>query len=180
VRLGTNKSIDLDFRILAATNRDLKSMVVAGSFREDLLYRLNTVEMTLPSLVERMEDVPLLANHFLVRFGQKYQKNQLEIPTPVMSSLLQYAWPGNVRELQHAIERAVIMSDGNTLTEQDFGLGRENQAGAFAFERLNLEKIEEWAIRRAIAKHGGNISHAAEELGLSRGALYRRMETYGI
>lgn len=180
VRLGTNLSIDLDVRILAATNRDIKSMVATGAFREDLLYRLNTVEMTLPSLFERMEDVPLLANHFLTRFAQKYQKPKLEIPTPVMASLLQYAWPGNVRELQHSIERAVIMSDGNTLTEQDFGLGRENQAGTFAFDRLNLEKIEEWAIRRAIAKHGGNISHAAEELGLSRGALYRRMETYGI
>ena len=155
-------------------------MVASGTFREDLLYRLNTVEMTLPSLFERIEDLPLLANHFLVRFGQKYQKSQLQIPMPVMAALQQYAWPGNVRELQHAIERAVIMSDGNALTEQDFGIGRESQAGTFAFEKLNLEKIEEWAIRRAIAKHGGNISHAADELGLSRGALYRRMETYGI
>lgn len=180
VRLGTNQPIDLDVRILAATNRDLKSMVNAGTFREDLLYRLNTVEITLPSLFERMEDLPLLVNHFLARFGQKYQKKQLEVPSTVMASLLQYNWPGNVRELQHAIERAVIMSDGNTLSEQDFGIGRERASGAFAFERLNLEKIEEWAIRKAIAKHGGNISHAAEELGLSRGALYRRMESYGI
>jgi len=180
VRLGTNESIDLDIRILAATNRDLKSMVGAGMFREDLLYRLNTVEMTLPSLFERIEDVPVLANHFLTRFAQKYQKKDLQISADVMSSLLQYAWPGNVRELQHTIERAVIMSDGNSLAAQDFGLGRDGAAGTFAFERLNLEKIEEWAIRKAIAKHGGNISHAAEELGLSRGALYRRMETYGI
>ncbi|MGC3942999.1 MAG: sigma-54 dependent transcriptional regulator [Chryseolinea sp.] len=180
VRLGTNLPIDLDVRILTATNRDLRAMVAAGTFREDLLYRLNTVELTLPALLERMDDLPLLANHFLSRFGQKYHKPQIEIPVAVMSSLMQYAWPGNVRELQHAIERAVIMSDGNRLSEQDFGLGRENQGGAFAFEKLNLEKIEEWAIRKAIAKHGGNISHAAEELGLSRGALYRRMETYGI
>lgn len=180
VRLGTNQPIDVDVRILAATNRDLKSMVVAGTFREDLLYRLNTVELTLPALFERMEDLPLLANHFLSRFAQKYQKPSLEIPAPVMTALQQYAWPGNVRELQHAIERAVIMSEGTALTEHDFGLGREGQAAAFAFERLNLEKIEAWAIRKAIAKHGGNISHAAEELGLSRGALYRRMEAYGI
>ncbi|MEJ1237003.1 sigma-54 dependent transcriptional regulator [Chryseolinea sp. T2] len=180
VRLGTNLPIDLDVRILAATNRDLRAMVAAGTFREDLLYRLNTVELTLPALFERMEDLPLLANHFLARFGQKYHKSQLELPVEVMNSLMQYSWPGNIRELQHAIERAVIMSDGNKLSDQDFGLGRENQGGAFTFERLNLERIEEWAIRKAIAKHGGNISHAAEELGLSRGALYRRMETYGI
>lgn len=180
VRLGTNQPIDVDVRILAATNRDLKSMVAAGTFREDLLYRLNTVELTLPALFERMEDLPLLANHFLGRFAHKYQKPSLEIPATVMTALQQYAWPGNVRELQHAVERAVIMSEGFVLTEQDFGIGREGQAGAFAFERLNLEKIEAWAIRKAIAKHGGNISHAAEELGLSRGALYRRMETYGI
>jgi DNA-binding NtrC family response regulator len=180
VRLGTNQPIDLDVRILAATNRDLKAMVTAGTFREDLLYRLNTVEMTLPALFERMEDLPLLANHFLLRFRQKYQKYPLEIPSSVMASLQQYAWPGNIRELQHAIERAVIMSEGDALSEQDFGIGRDGQAGAFTFERLNLEKIEEWAIRKAIAKHGGNISHAAGELGLSRGALYRRMEAYGI
>lgn len=180
VRLGTNLPIELDVRIIAATNRDLRAMVAAGTFREDLLYRLNTVELTLPALFERMEDLPLLAQHFLTRFAQKYHKPQLDIPPAVMNLLMQYGWPGNVRELQHSIERAVIMSDGNTLTAQDFGLSRESQGSAFSFDRLNLEKIEEWAIRKAIAKHGGNISHAAEELGLSRGALYRRMETYGI
>jgi DNA-binding NtrC family response regulator len=180
VRLGTNASIDLDVRILSATNRDLKSMVAAGTFREDLLYRLNTVAITIPSLFERIEDVPLLASHFLARFTQKYQKPHLRISPEVRAALQQYTWPGNIRELQHAIERAVIMCEHDTLSEQDFALSREAQSGVFAFDRLNLEKIEAWAIRRAIAKHGGNISHAAEELGLSRGALYRRMETYGI
>lgn len=180
VRLGSNQPIDLDVRVVAATNRDLKSMVAAGTFREDLLYRLNTVEITLPSLFERIEDIPLLVNHFLHRFAQKYHKTQLEVPPSVMTSLSQYTWPGNVRELQHAVERGVIMSEGNVLTEHDFAIGNIHQQGAFAFERLNLEKIEEWAIRKALAKHGGNVSHAAEELGLSRGALYRRMETYGI
>lgn len=179
VRLGTNQPIELDVRIIAATNRDLRSMVSAGTFREDLLYRLNTVELTLPSLFERMEDLPLLANHFLARFAQKYQKGKLEIPPDVMTFLQQYAWPGNIRELQHAVERAVIMSEDRMLKAQDFGIDG-NPSGGFAFDRLNLEKIEEWAIRKAIAKHAGNISHAAEELGLSRGALYRRMETYGI
>lgn len=180
VRLGTNESIDLDVRIICATNCNLQAMVKEGKFREDLLYRINTVEITVPPLYDRPEDIPLIAAHFLTRFSQKYQKPYLKLAAPVIDYLQRYRWPGNIRELQHALERAVIMCEGEELTAEDFGSFQKQMAGEFMFDHLNLEKLEAWAIRKAIAKHGGNISHAAEELGLSRGALYRRMEAYGI
>lgn len=180
VRLGTNEPIDLDVRIICATNCNLLAMVKEGKFREDLLYRINTVEITVPPLYDRPEDIPLIAAHFLTRFSQKYQKPYLKLAEPVIAYLQQYRWPGNIRELQHALERAVIMCEGEQLTAEDFGSFQKQMAGDFMFDHLNLEKLEAWAIRKAIAKHSGNISHAAEELGLSRGALYRRMETYGI
>jgi two-component system, NtrC family, response regulator HydG len=180
VRLGTNDAIDLDVRIICATNSDLKTLVREGKFREDLLYRINTVEITVPALFERPGDIPLIAEYFLQKFRQKYQKPYLKISGPVFAALQQYRWPGNIRELQHAMERAVIMGDGQELSIADFGLPEKQISGEINFDQLNLEKLEAWAIRKAIAKHGGNVSHAAEELGLSRGALYRRMETYGI
>jgi two-component system, NtrC family, response regulator HydG len=180
VRLGTNESIDLDVRILCATNCDLPAMVREGRFREDLLYRINTVEIIVPPLFERPEDIPVIAAHFLTRFSHKYQKSYLTLSAAAITFLKKYAWPGNVRELQHALERAVIMCDGQELVPGDFASLQRQEAPDFAFDKLHLETLEAWAIRKAIAKHGGNISHAAEELGLSRGALYRRIETYGI
>jgi two-component system, NtrC family, response regulator HydG len=179
VRLGSNEPIDVDVRIICATNADLYSLVKDGKFREDLLYRINTVEIRVPPLFERPEDIPALVRHFLHKYRTKYQKPFLTVGEETIGALQRYRWPGNIRELQHAVERAVIMSEGDVLQSTDFAV-LNNQSGEFTFEELNLEKIEEWAIRKAIAKHGGNISHAAEELGLSRGALYRRMETYGI
>lgn len=180
VRLGTNESIDLDVRIMSATNRDLHQMVKDGTFREDLLYRINTVEITLAPLNERPDDIPLIAKHFMEKYSHKYQKPYLKISETVEAYLKTYRWPGNIRELQHAIERAVIMCDGQELSIQDFGSIQKQLSNEFSFEHFNLEKIEEWAIRKAIAKHRGNISHAADELGLSRGALYRRIGYYGI
>jgi DNA-binding NtrC family response regulator len=180
VRLGTNEPIDLDVRIICATNCNLHQMVREGKFREDLLYRINTVEITVAPLHERPEDIPLIADHFLARFSQKYQKHYLKMPTQVLEHLQKYGWPGNIRELQHSLERAVIMCEGEQLSLQDFGSIQKQTSNDFMFDHLNLEKLEAWAIKKAIAKHGGNISHAAEELGLSRGALYRRMEMYGI
>jgi DNA-binding NtrC family response regulator len=180
VRLGTNESVDLDVRIIAATNRDLRKMVVDGTFREDLLYRINTVEITVPPLYDRLEDIPDLVFYYNDKFRLKYQKPFLKVPTHVVEHLQKYRWPGNIRELQHAVERAVIMSEGEELSIDDFGNLLPNSADGFNFDHLNLEKLEAWAIRKAIAKHNGNISHAADELGLSRGALYRRIETYGI
>ena len=180
VRLGSNEPTDVDVRIICATNSNLESMVREGKFREDLLYRINTVEITVPPLFERPEDIPLIADHFLARFRQKYHKPYLRISKDVIVFLQKYPWPGNVRELQHAVERAVIMCEGEELQQRDFGSLEKQTAGDFMFDHLNLGKLEEWAVRKALAKHGGNVSQAAEELGLSRGALYRRMEMYGI
>jgi DNA-binding NtrC family response regulator len=180
VRLGTNDSIDLDVRIICATNCNLLAMVQEGKFREDLLYRINTVEITVPPLYDRPDDIPLIANHFLTKFSHKYQKSYLTIAKDAMIYLQKYRWPGNIRELQHALERAVIMCEGQELTAENFGALEKQASGDLMFDQLNLEKLEAWAIRKAIAKHQGNISHAAQELGLSRGAMYRRMETYGI
>lgn len=179
-RLGTHEPIALDVRIICATNCNLHAMVKEGKFREDLLYRINTVEMTVPPLHDRAEDIPLIATHFLKKFSAKYQKPYLKLSEAALAQLQGYRWPGNIRELQHAVERAVIMCEGEELLPDDFGRDPHSVQGEFSFERLNLEQLEAWAIRKAIAKHHGNISHAAEELGLSRGALYRRIETYGI
>ena len=180
VRLGTNEPVDLDVRVISATNRDLRKMVADGTFREDLLYRINTVEITVPPLYERLDDIPDLAVYYNDKFRLKYQKPYLKLPEDVVELLQKYRWPGNIRELQHAVERAVIMSEGEELSIDDFGNLLPNSSDGFNFDQLNLEKLEAWAIRKAIAKHKGNISHAADELGLSRGALYRRIETYGI
>ncbi|MEJ7642984.1 MAG: sigma-54 dependent transcriptional regulator [Chryseolinea sp.] len=179
VRIGANESIDLHVRIIAATNCDLRRMVASGTFREDLLYRINTVEITVPSLFDRPEDISLLGAHFLKKFSQKYQKPYLHLTAEVIKYLEKYHWPGNIRELEHAIERAVIMCETEVLTTADFDKLQTNP-DEFIFDNLNLEKLEAWAIRKAIAKHNGNVSHAAEELGLSRGALYRRIDTYGL
>lgn len=180
VKLGTNEPIDVDVRIICATNCDLHAMVKEGKFREDLLYRINTVEITVPPLFERQEDIPLIADHFLNKFRQKYQKPYLKFSDEAKDVLMRYHWPGNIRELQHSVERAVIMSDHEDLMASDFGAMQKQRSGEFTFDELNLEKLEAWAIRKALAKHHGNVSHAAEELGLSRGAMYRRMQTYGI
>lgn len=180
VRQGTNESIDVDVRILCATNGNLEAMVREGRFREDLLYRINTVEINVPPLFERVEDIPLIADHFLKRLTQKYHKPTLTISKEATKYLQKYPWPGNIRELQHALERAVIMCDTSELQPSDFGSLEKQIAGEFMFENLNLQKLEAWAVRKALAKYGGNVSQAAEELGISRGALYRRMELYGI
>ncbi len=180
VKLGTNEEVDVDVRIICATNCDLHAMVAEGKFREDLLYRINTVEITVAPLCDRSEDIPLIADHFLAKFRHKYQKPNLKISEVLTTFLQRYRWPGNIRELQHAVERAVIMSEGDQLLPEDFGSLQKQPSGEFVFDHLNLEKLEAWAIEKAIAKHKGNISHAAEELGLSRGAMYRRLERYGI
>ncbi len=179
-RLGTNHPTDIDVRVICATNQNLGKMVKEGKFREDLLYRVNTVEIKLPALKDRSEDIPLLVRHYLNFYSRKYLKPDLDIPEYVITKLQKYAWPGNIRELQHSIERAVILCEGETLLSQDFSfLGREDEERDNP-ENYNLEQLEAWAIKNAIRKHKGNISHAALELGLSRGALYRRMEKYDL
>ena len=179
-RLGTNEPIDIDVRVICATNGNLRTMVREGTFREDLLYRINTVSMQLPPLKERIDDIPLLVEHFLKTYCKKYQKEGIRIPEYVITKLQSYHWPGNIRELQHAIERAVIMSDGGELQSGDFLFLSQPEDKTPTIDNYNLEGLEEWAVKNAIKKHRGNISHAARELGLSRGAMYRRIEKYGL
>jgi two-component system response regulator HydG len=180
IRLGTNEPVDLDVRILCATNSNLQKLVKEGKFREDLLYRINTVEIVVPSLSERPDDISLLAEYFLKKFSHKYQKPYLTFSSSILPYLQKYRWPGNIRELQHAVERAVIMCEGKQIEIADFSMAQKDSSGEEIFDHLNLEKLEAWAVRKAVAKHHGNVSHAADELGLSRGAMYRRMEKYGI
>ena len=155
-------------------------MAADGSFRQDLLYRINTVEIEVPALRERTEDIPLLSEHFLKNYAFKYRKDKLQMPPYVLKKLMKFDWPGNVRELQHAIERAVIMSDGKSLKSSDFQFLSGEERPDEGLEDLNLERLEKWAVRSCLKKHRGNISKAALELGLTRGALYRRIEKYGL
>lgn len=183
-RIGENKAFPIDIRLICATNIPIHDMVGENKFRQDLLYRINTVEIKLPPLRERLEDIPLLADHFFKSYAKKYRKEITSVTPEAISKLQHYNWPGNVRELQHAIERAVIMSDGKELVANDFffltgmaGSSIEEQPGRGSF---NLEEIERSVIHKAIDKHGGNISKAAKELGLTRASLYRRLEKHGL
>jgi len=178
--VGSNELKEINARLICATNSNLNQMVKKEEFRQDLLFRINTIEIQLPPLRERESDIGLLAIHFLDQYKRKYNKNGLFVPDYVLAKLCKYDWPGNIRELQHAVERAVIMCDGKQLHVGDFNLMNTNSSNDSNFESLNLEEIEKWAIETAIKKHQGNVSSAAKELGLSRGAIYRRMEKYEL
>jgi len=179
-RVGSSKSSEIDIRLVCATNQSLRQMVADGLFRQDLLYRINTVEIEVPPLRERSGDIPLLADFFLAKYAPKYRKGNLQMPGYVLKKLQKFDWPGNVRELQHAIERAVIMSDGGSLKASDFLFLTREEQGEQPGEDFNLDNLEKWAVRNCLKKYGGNITRAAAELGLTRGALYRRMEKYGL
>ncbi|SDD02078.1 DNA-binding transcriptional response regulator, NtrC family, contains REC, AAA-type ATPase, and a Fis-type DNA-binding domains [Algoriphagus faecimaris] len=181
-RIGTNKAIPVDIRLICATNMHVHEMVMENTFRQDLLYRINTVEIFLPPLRERQDDIPNLANHFLKQYAQKYRKNFKGFRATAMELLQRYPWPGNIRELQHAIERAIIMAEGDELDSRDFFFLSAKPASekAPASNTLNLDDMERSTIQRAIDKNGGNISKAAKELGLTRASLYRRLEKYGL
>ncbi|AKD05832.1 sigma-54 dependent transcriptional regulator [Pontibacter korlensis] len=183
IRVGTNKPIPVNVRLICATNMPLKEMVQRNEFRQDLLYRINTVELHLPPLRERLDDLPLFAEHFLQVYAQKYKQPVKPLGDTALARLQRYSWPGNVRELQHALERASIMSDNRELQAEDFFfLAVEEPAAAPAVtsQSLDLDNLEREAVQRALQKHDGNISKAAKELGLSRGALYRRLEKYEL
>ncbi len=180
-RLGSNKPVDVDVRLVCAANMPIYDMVAQNRFRQDLLYRINTVEIAMPPLRERPNDISSLVDHFLKIYCKKYHKPLKRVSASALKKLEKYTWPGNVRELQHAIERAIIMSESGMLQPQDFFLTTaESKEEGLVFDDYNLEEIEKLVIRKAISKHKGNISHAARELGLSRTALYRRMEKYGL
>jgi DNA-binding NtrC family response regulator len=178
-RVGSSKVRRVDVRVLSATNADLRTEVESARFREDLLFRLNTIEIHLPPLRERREDIPVLAKEFLKRHATRYRKSVAGFEPSAMQALLEHGWPGNIRELGHAVERAVLMAQGETVRAVDLGL-RTASSGAPRLEDLTLEEVEKLLIRKALSRHAGNVSHAAKALGLSRSALYRRLEHFRI
>ena len=181
IRVGSGTPRDIDIRLICATNLALREMVERGEFREDLLYRINTIEIPLPALRERREDIPLLAHHFLARYAPKYRKDLGGISSPAMNKLKAYHWPGNVRELQHAVERAVIMSSSEALLPGDFLFpGVTSERNVLPLDTFNLDEVEAVVIRNAMKRFGGNISKVARELGLSRPPLYRKLERHGL
>ncbi|HUX54404.1 MAG TPA: sigma-54 dependent transcriptional regulator [Williamwhitmania sp.] len=180
-RVGANRPTPVDVRLICATNNDIHQLVSSGQFRQDLLYRINTVEIHLPALRERGDDIALLARHFLSIYAKKYKKPIRGIAGESAKKLLQYPWPGNVRELQHSIERAVIMSETDMLMPNDFFLtGSKEKCAEIDLENYNLEQIEKNVIMKVLKQFNGNITQAATELGITRTALYRRMEKYDL
>jgi len=178
-RLGSSRSRKVDVRVISATNADLQAACASGQFREDLLFRLNTIEIRIPPLRERREDIPALALHFLSRYASRYRREIDGFDKLALQILNHYAWPGNVRELDHTVERAVLMSRGREIQPAELGLNLQRSQAA-NLEELSLEAVEAVLIRKALQRFHGNISQAAEALGLSRGALYRRMEKHGL
>ena len=181
-RLGTNKEITIDVRLVCATNMPLYQMVKESKFRQDLLYRINTVEIPLPSLRERKEDIGPLVEHFLKIYCAKYKTPSKRLNSSTLKRLEKHTWPGNIREIQHAVERAVIMSESNILEPTDFFLSQaeEEKSTEINTISMNIEETEKMLIRKVIDKHGGNISKASKELGLTRASLYRRIEKYDL
>ncbi len=178
-RVGSSKVRKVNVRVISATNANLMEAVAAGDFREDLLYRLNTVEIRIPPLRDRPEDIPLLAEHFLRKQAGRYDRDLDGFSPPAMAALRAHTWPGNVRELQHSVERSVLMARGSRIEASDLGLRRRDD-GSAAMEELTLDEAERLMIEKALDRHQGNVSKAAEALGLSRSALYRRLQRHEI
>jgi DNA-binding NtrC family response regulator len=178
-RVGSSKARHVDVRIISATNAMLQTEVAEGRFREDLLFRLNTIEIHLPALRDRRDDIPALATHFLRRHAARYRKSLTSFDTGAMQVLLAHPWPGNIRELDHAVERAVLMAQGDQLRAADLGL-RQAPGAATRLEDLPLEDVEKMLIQKALSRYEGNVSRAAQALGLSRSALYRRIASHGL
>ena len=177
--VGSNKVIPVDIRLVCATNMPLYDMVRENNFRQDLLYRINTVEILLPPLRDRTDDIPLLADHFIQQYARKYQKPGLRVAANTLKKLQKYHWPGNIRELQHALERATILSDGAVLQPHDFSFHIDERTDEEP-ETFRLDEVEKKLIKKALTRHKGNISQTAKELGITRAALYRRMEKHGL
>ncbi|WP_258103894.1 sigma-54 dependent transcriptional regulator [Marinoscillum sp. MHG1-6] len=181
-RIGSNQAVTIDIRLICATNMPIYDMVGDNEFRQDLLYRINTVEIHLPPLRERSEDIGLLAEHFLQLYNNKYRKNIKKLAASTIKKLEKYSWPGNIRELQHAIERAIIMTDSDVLNPEDFFFlaQKPDTNNSVEADNFNLDDVEKNVIQKAVNKHHGNISKAAKDLGLTRASLYRRLEKYGL
>jgi DNA-binding NtrC family response regulator len=182
VPVGANRAVPIDVRVVAATNMSAERLADETRFRQDLLFRLNTIEIHLPPLRDRRSDIPLLLDHYLKLYERKYDRPERLVPAEVMEGLVRHDWPGNVRALRHAAERAVIMADGAAYRIDDFPLPARPEVSLISMGTgsLNLDQLEKQMIERALRMHHFNISLAASELGLSRGALYRRMEKHGL
>ncbi len=180
-RVGANKPKPIDIRLICATNMNLKQMASEDAYRQDLIYRINTVEIELPPLRERPEDIAILADHFINIYSKKYKKKINKLSSKVIKKLTNYPWPGNVREFQHIVERTVIMSESPNLEEMDFQLSSlPSSTEGFDFESYNLEEIERQVIEKVLRMNRGNVSKAAADLGLTRTSLYRRLEKHGL
>jgi DNA-binding NtrC family response regulator len=180
-RVGSSRTRRVNVRIISATNADLHAEVSSGRFREDLLFRLNTVEIHVPPLRDRREDIPQLAMHFLSQHVQRYRKRIGGFDQAALQLLLSHSWPGNVRELDHAVERAVLMAEGDTVKPGDLALRtRTESSGVSRLEDMSLEEVEAFLVKKALARYHGNVSQAASALGLSRSALYRRLQRYSL
>ncbi|MGI8961691.1 MAG: sigma-54-dependent transcriptional regulator, partial [Bryobacteraceae bacterium] len=178
-RVGSSKTKRVDVRVISATNAKLTEEVQNGRFRQDLLFRLNTIEIHIPPLRERREDISALATHFLGVHARRYRKGISGFDHNAMQAMLEHAWQGNVRELNHVVERAVLMAQSNCIKASDLAL-RATSAVSPRLEDMSLEDVEEFLIKKALARYGGNVSHAASALGLSRSALYRRLQRFGL
>jgi len=179
-RVGSNVEIPIDIRLVSATNMALQKMVTEGKFREDLFYRINTFEVHLPPLRERLDDIPILAEHFLKIYSSKYNKPRIKVKKSTLKLLTKHNWPGNIRELQNTVERAVILSDNDEIVINDFLLKKTELKIDTNEETLNLDEMEKTIIMKALHKNNGNVTKAANDLGLQRNALYRRLEKYGL
>jgi DNA-binding NtrC family response regulator len=176
--LGSDQPVPVDVRLITATNQPLEQLVASGKFRDDLLYRINTIEINLPPLRERLDDLPSLVDLFTVAASRKYRVPQKKLSSDALTALAAHHWPGNIRELSHSIERAVLLNDGHELTAADFVFG--NSVATMAAPSLDLESNERGLVEKALASAGGNISHAANALGITRAALYRRIEKFSL
>jgi len=179
-RMGSNKPMPIDIRLVTATNKDLSALISENLFREDLLYRINTVKITLPPLKERTDDIAPLINHYLLLFSNKYNKPGIKINNQAMDKILSYKWPGNIRELKHTVEKAVILSETNTLTADDFLFDKTSQTNSEINKPISLEEAEKIIIRNALDRNNWNISETAKELKVGRQTLYRKIEKYDI
>jgi DNA-binding NtrC family response regulator len=178
--VGSSRMRRADVRLLTATNLDVRKEVADGRFREDLLYRVNTVELRLPPLRDRREDIAALATHFAARLSARQGRSAPPFSPSALQALLSHVWPGNVRELEHVVERALLLAQGSSIEAEDLALGAATSEGAARFERMTLEEVERHLIQRALVRSGGQISEAAKALGLSRSALYRRLQHFGL
>ncbi len=179
IPVGSNKQIPIDIRLISATNSPILQLVDDGNFREDLLFRINTIQIEIPPLREHVDDIPALADFFLAKYAKQYGKPALKISSKTIQKLKQHTWHGNIRELRHAIEKAVILTESDTLSPDDFLFETKNNAD-IGFQSLNLEEVEKQTVNQALTKFKGNLSQAAKELGITRKTLYAKLEKYGL